>query len=396
MTAASRDKQQQLQEELANWYEGVQQFASQLSERYGRKPDHYMHLLFSGGAKMQKERKPNAYNAWSSAIAKEANEEAEPGVAQRLVSLQQEKLDEYHALTDAEKAQLLYGLKNRVGVEAFVCVVRNNTEFHAPPFWYFTDLRLDRFLRGRIRGWDCVTIASLSEAFSVAGCDFALGDATAYYSTSKEKADYYKREIRDRIRDMLSVATGNEKAVMNYVSHEKDIAIRYGVELIGYTTPFVNPSSLTSSLPTLRNLLAAIEDGSCHFRRIPPAELQKRTKEYDEKVKSGAIAPRKVRSDAGKTHAKRLPVRADGNGDKDIETDPGNADEHPSGPVAGPSNQDPLGDDHDSNAAVQRKRGRPRKQQPPPSGSHGEGGGGEGKPSRPAKRARKNPRTQTK
>ncbi|KAI0629627.1 hypothetical protein C8Q77DRAFT_1161207 [Trametes polyzona] len=285
ITAASRNKQQQLQQELDTWYDGVQQFAAQLAERYGHKPEHYMNLLFSGGAKMRKERKPNAYNAWSYAIAKEINEDAEPGDAQHLLSMQSERIDEYHALTAQEKAKyieqlqeerqsqkfgtrltheeiekMLYALKNRTGVEAFVCIVRNNNEFHAPPYWYFTDMRLDCFLRGRIRGWDCVTIASLSEAFSVAGCDFA-----SYYTTSKAKADHFKAEIRDRIREMLCTETGNKKAVMNYVNHELNVVLRYGVELVGYHASFVNPSSLTSSLPTLRNLLAAIDDGTCHF-----------------------------------------------------------------------------------------------------------------------------------
>ncbi|OSC96263.1 hypothetical protein PYCCODRAFT_1429195 [Trametes coccinea BRFM310] len=414
ITAASRNKQQQLQQELDTWYDGVQQFASQLSERYGHKPEHYMNLLFSGGAKMRKERKPNAYNAWSYAIAKEINEDAEPGEAQRMLSMQSERIDEYHALTDQEKAKfinqlqeerqsrkfgtrltqaartadmtrtggeiekLLYALKNRSGVEAFVCIVRNNNEFHAPPYWYFTDMRLDRFLRGRIRGWDCVTIASLSEAFSVAGCDFA-----SYYTTSKDKADHIKGEIRDRIREMLCTETGNKKAVMNYVNHEKDVVLRYGVELVGYHPSFVNPSSLTSSLPTLRNLLAAIDDGTCHFRRVPPNELRKREQDHDAKVRAGEIAPRKKRSDAGKTHAKRQTAHDDGDGSN--AEDALGGDE---GPVAVPSLQETPTSavDHQANGAVApRKRGRPRKQPAPVTGDQDD----REEPSRPSKRSRK-------
>ncbi|OSD06284.1 hypothetical protein PYCCODRAFT_1464249 [Trametes coccinea BRFM310] len=91
MRAASRNKKQQLQQELDTWYDRVQQFTSQLSERYGHKPSHYMNLLFSG---------------------REINQDAEPGEAQHPLSMQNIRIDNYHALTKQEKEKLIEQLQN--------------------------------------------------------------------------------------------------------------------------------------------------------------------------------------------------------------------------------------------------------------------------------------------
>ncbi|KAI0323730.1 hypothetical protein GY45DRAFT_1376113 [Cubamyces sp. BRFM 1775] len=293
--------------------------------------------MFSGGAKQHKERKVNAYNAWSYIIAKEINDDAEPGEAQRLVNMQHDRINEYHALTDEQKSmyikqyeeeresrkfgtrlsqvgrandmshicgeleKMIYGLKNRAGVDGFFCIVRNNTEFQSKPYWYFTDARLETYLRGRIRGWDCVNIAALAEAFCIAGCDYGT-----FYRTSKAKADYLKGEIRDKVRTMLCTITGNPNAVMNYANHEQEIVLCYGVELVGWThSQFTNPSSLSTSLPPLRILLAALESGACSFQRLSPKELGARQKAHDEKVAVGTIATQKQCSDAGKSRKKQ-------------------------------------------------------------------------------------------
>ncbi|KAJ8455914.1 hypothetical protein ONZ51_g12300 [Trametes cubensis] len=432
MTAASRSKREALAQDLESWYEGVKDFASQLAEKYNQKPDHYLQLMFSGGAKRHKERKVNAYNAWSSAIAKEINDDAEPGEAQRLVNMQHDRIDEYHALSKEEKSKyikqfeeeresrkfgtrltqrgrandmthvcqeiekMIYGLKNRAGVDGFFCLVRNNTEFQSKPYWYFTDERLERYLRGRIRGWDCVNIAAQAEAFCIAGCDF-----TTIYKTSKDKAEYLKSEIRDKIRTMLCAITGNPNAVMNYTNHEQEIVLRYGVELVGWThSQFTNPSAISTSLPPLRSLLAALESGVCHFRRIPPTELAARQQAYDLKVMTGVVALRKQRSDAGKPRKKRK--RVDAESDEEGEGDTEGADDGQGGCDGqgadvgeGHGNSRQGGSSGDGPATVQtpvvmtgsatteappKKRGRPGKQ--PASQEN------EGEPRPPQKRGR--------
>ena len=120
---------------------------------------------------------------------------------------------------------------------------------------------------------------------------------------------------------MLSTVeiTGNEHAVMNYKSFEKDIVLRYGIKLEGWThKSFAQPKELPSAIEPLRKLLDAMEKGSCHFVKLTANEWAQRQKEYDEKLSKGAVRPRKKRSDAGGTHASRK--RKGGNDDLEGES----------------------------------------------------------------------------
>lgn len=96
---------------------------------------------------------------------------------------------------------------------------------------------------------------------------------------------------------------------MQYANYEVDIVQRYGIVLQGWTYEnLVNPSELSTSLPPLRALLSAIEDGTCKFVKLTSAQAKERQDAYDAKVLSGEIIPRsrKRRSDAGsKKPAKR-------------------------------------------------------------------------------------------
>ncbi|KAI0368480.1 hypothetical protein BV20DRAFT_1054060 [Pilatotrama ljubarskyi] len=229
------------------------------------------------------------------------------------------RINEYHALTDEEKQKLVsdlmdnqtshkfgqrltergrvadwehscnemvrlsIGLKNRISVKVMILMMQNNTEYHSKPCWFFTNAHMDRFMRVLFRGWDCELITTKMEVFAVAGCDFAN-----LHSTAKEKADYFKHEIRKKVRTMLCTITGNPKAIMHYAKHEKNIILRYGVELVGYCAEkFVNPSALSTSLPPLRLIIKAINDSECSFVCLTPAQLQAQQKTYDEKCKAG-------------------------------------------------------------------------------------------------------------
>ena len=66
----------------------------------------------------------------------------------------------------------LNGLRTRVGVEGFFCIVRNNTEFHVSPTWYFTSKELAEYMPVAVgKKWSLSTVASKLEAFAIAGCD---------------------------------------------------------------------------------------------------------------------------------------------------------------------------------------------------------------------------------
>lgn len=150
--------------------------------------------------------------------------------------------------------------------------------------------------------------------------------------TSKQKADHMKREIREKISEMLGASltlffpdstcqwhefasiveiTGNPNAVMQYVNYEEAIVQRYGIELQGWIhDKFVNPSELSTSLSLLRKLLNAIDTGDCKFVKMSAEERRKRLETYKKKIASGElkIRERKTRSDAGKRKRKNREI----------------------------------------------------------------------------------------
>jgi hypothetical protein len=102
--------------------------------------------------------------------------------------------------------------------------------------------------------------------------------------------------------NLIVTITGNPNAVMQYIKYEKDIVLKYGVILEGWTHPvWANPSDLSTSLPPLQALAHAIQIGACKFRTLTHQELAERQVEYARKVDSGEIQEqmRKTRSDKG-------------------------------------------------------------------------------------------------
>ena len=95
---------------------------------------------------------------------------------------------------------------------------------------------------------------------------------------------------------------------MQYLNYERDIVLRYGVVLEGWThSLWANPSELSTSLEPLRQLVDALKSGSCKFVKLTREDWEKRRKEYYAKIDSGEIRSRerKKRSDAGKKRKAR-------------------------------------------------------------------------------------------
>ncbi len=66
----------------------------------------------------------------------------------------------------------LDSLRTRVGIEGFFCIVRNNTEFHINPTWYFTCKEIAEYMPVAVgKKWSATSVASKLEAFAIAGCD---------------------------------------------------------------------------------------------------------------------------------------------------------------------------------------------------------------------------------
>ncbi|KAH9947991.1 hypothetical protein B0H21DRAFT_821343 [Amylocystis lapponica] len=275
MIAKSQAKHANLEADLAKWYEDSVTFSRTLSEKYGKKPDHYLNLMFTGGVKLGSKRKANAFNAWSHHLAEEAKE-ATAGEHRRLPQSDEGEKAQLIAQLEEEKASLcekldamLFALKKRTGVEGFYCIVAI-LRVSRDPRWYFTTSSINEYLRRSIKGWDIEHIGSLAEAFAVAGCDFMT-----FLHSSKDKADWIK---------VISV-TGSLQCC--------------------------------TSLPPLRTLLEALKSGECRFVRLSAAERAAKEKDYDRRVEAGEVTLRKKRKDAGGKHAKSTPADDDSSSSED-------------------------------------------------------------------------------
>ena len=107
----------------------------------------------------------------------------------------------------------------------------------------------------------------------------------------------------DNLNFIPAEITHNANATMHYADYEEKVVQRYGVELIGWTyEKLLNPSELSTSLPRLRELLEAINTGSCKFIKLSQSQLKQRREEIQKAIEDGSLpAPktRKPRKDRG-------------------------------------------------------------------------------------------------
>ncbi|OSD00685.1 hypothetical protein PYCCODRAFT_1469127 [Trametes coccinea BRFM310] len=328
IAAARRLKQASVDEDIQGWYDDSVAFATTLATRFGRDSEHYLNMMFSGAAKLRAgpQRKANAYNAYLHHLASESNDHV------RADELSRRHSEEYRELTDEQKQQYvaelqenrnsqqfgtrisersrihdvkqvcktieeaMLGLQARVGIQGFYCIVRSTTAYQLTPRIFFTNRSLDTFLRGAIRGFQPETIASLSEAFSIAGLDYM-----SFLRTTGEKVAFLKSEIRELINQALADATGVPEATMSYVQFTRDVQLKYKVTLEGWTPEeLCKPADLPANVTLLQQLRDRLANGQCFFRRLGPSEYVAIEADYNEKVASGQVQTRKKRSDAGK------------------------------------------------------------------------------------------------
>ncbi|KAF8185651.1 hypothetical protein BJ912DRAFT_852597 [Pholiota molesta] len=200
--------QEDIDDAVQEWFDNTMAKAAELAARFNKKPRHFLDIFFSGGARMvTNQEKVNPHNAFVSLKAQELREE---GQTISLVEIQRKFEGEYNALGSDERdnlvkdfkenvqpsrrqkirrpsprgriqdfantvrnmTRLINGLKTRVGVEGFFCLVRNTPSYHVKPQWFFTSEALADYMRIAVaKRWDAHEIGMKVEAFAIAGCD---------------------------------------------------------------------------------------------------------------------------------------------------------------------------------------------------------------------------------
>ncbi|KAJ7733212.1 hypothetical protein DFH07DRAFT_780656 [Mycena maculata] len=270
----------------------------------------------SGARMVNSQTKINPYNVFRAEKAAECQDNAP--------TLHHDYFEEYKTLTDAEKDAyvehfkdtktrevklrrdtprgkiqdvanivrniklLMVGLGTHVGVEGFFCIIRNSTDFHIQPQWFFTSHELEQYMPIATRWkWSTVEVGTKVEAFCVAD---AMSSCQDLLRTSKQKADFLKAGIREGLTEKLIAITGNPNAQMAYVWYEEDVVQKHGVELVGWTFPqLVNPSELSTSVSLLQELHDTIKNDTCKFVRLTAQQLRARKQKWEEDVAAGRI-----------------------------------------------------------------------------------------------------------
>ncbi|KAF7334097.1 hypothetical protein MVEN_02315500 [Mycena venus] len=309
-----QERQSQIDAKVAEWWQYTLAKADEYAALFDLKPRYFLDIFFQGGARMIKHQgEINAYNAFKHEKAVEHREHI---------------IDEYHSLTDTEKEALVErfrdiklrnvtlrrdtprariqdvanvvrnlkmlftGLSTRVGVEGLFCIVRNNADFHMEPQWFFSTPELEQYMPIATRKkWDTGHVGMKLEAFAIAGCD-----VTNLLRTSKQKADWLKAEIR-----VLLISRRIGMPRCPYVWYEEDVVFRYGVDIKGWTGPFKNISTWSTSLGELQKLHTRLKNNECFWKKLTTAELEQRKEEWEAAVTAGTKTAkhRATRSDVG-------------------------------------------------------------------------------------------------
>ncbi|KAK6980889.1 hypothetical protein R3P38DRAFT_3334080 [Favolaschia claudopus] len=238
---ARNEKQAQIDAEVLKWMQETNELANKLADRFDLKPRYFLDIFFQGGAHMiNHQTTTNPYNAFKSVKATEAREPRVQDVANVVRNMK----------------MLMFGVGQRVGIEGFFVLVRNNVDFKMEPEWYFTSKELENYMEIVTRKkWSTSEVGMRLEAFAIAGCDPAN-----MLRTTHQKVNFMKGEIRSILAKNLAEVSKVSDARLAWKWFEEDVVQRYDVVLEGWTTArIVDPSNISTSLSVVRTLLNAVK-----------------------------------------------------------------------------------------------------------------------------------------
>ncbi|KAJ7192580.1 hypothetical protein GGX14DRAFT_479933 [Mycena pura] len=359
---ARNDKQARIDARVQQWMASTNELAQSMATEFDMQPRYFLDIFFQGGAHMIKHQEAvNPYNAFRGLKSMEAREQ---GLVMNAPELHTQYFDEYSNLTTQEKEELctkweslrstnfhlrrdtprakiqdvanvvrnmkmlLSALAQRVGVEGFFCIVKNNVHFRMDPEWYFTSRELEQYMEiATSKKWVTGEVGMKLEAFAVAGCDPAN-----LLRTSKQKTDWMKGEIRSLLAKNLVDVSKVDDARLGWKWWEEDVEQRYGVVLEGWTASdkITDPSNLSTSQTVIHTLLEAVRTGACAFRKLGPAEAAERKAKWEMEVAAGRVVAkhRAPRCDAGIPRKRGRAEADEDDGEENDENHPPEDDSH--------------------------------------------------------------------
>ncbi|KAK1225153.1 hypothetical protein PQX77_011909 [Marasmius sp. AFHP31] len=371
---------------------------AQMGLDFDRKPRYFLDMFFQGGVRVSKlANEVNDFNAFKSNKAYELRKA--DGPAMTIQEIQTTFKHEYDAQTPAERQKgveeykarrdlnarekikypsikekiadsassvsqitgVLKGLKERVGIEAVMLVVKNRPEKIMKPQWIFTDPRIQHYLPTIVRGWNTGYIGKKVEALAVAGCD-----PTKIVKSPREQADALKTECSQLIQEALDEACLTQDVLMQYEQFDKRVTLRYRVVCEGWPKglSFQKPSSF-SQVDNLFRLRNAWRDGHATFRKLDDSEFDTWREGRDKGIEEGTVVikERKKCCDAGTKRGSKGKEKEGGKGKaKAVESA---EDESDGASAAGLSGEAGIASPPEQDVQPQKVAGPKKKKAPP-------------------------------
>ncbi|TRM55112.1 hypothetical protein BD626DRAFT_420507 [Schizophyllum amplum] len=194
--------------ELDNMLETIDAWCVRMADKFEKNTQYFHELLWQNGLHLVSRRETNSFNAYNGLKSLELREEGRTMNAIDMATDNALK-SEYNSLSNEQRATLvaewdkhksirvhnarvsgmsrkqdfhqttrtittlLEGLEDRVGVEAMVVIVRNNSNYYAQPFTFWTNPELEKYMAIASPKWDTARVVTKMEAFAIAGCDTA-------------------------------------------------------------------------------------------------------------------------------------------------------------------------------------------------------------------------------
>ncbi|KAK1234284.1 hypothetical protein PQX77_002517, partial [Marasmius sp. AFHP31] len=291
---------------VTKWEQDTRQLAEQMAGKYGRKVQYFLDLLFRGGVRLSKQQqRTNYFNTFKSV---KAHDLCNKGITKTLLEITKEYKPEYermskperlnivkryHELKESEKKghnptakaraqnvtmsidaiiRILEALSLQVGIDAFVCIVRNRTEDFIEPQWYFSNAAIEKYLS--LITWSVPfnvrEVGLKLQVFSIAGCD-----VMKLFMTDKEHVATLSSEIVDLVKEKLDSAAGWVVPHMFYQGFAQQITWNHGVVAANWPVPaFENPSKSTKDIWQLTAIRNTIRNDTEYpiFRKMSDSE----------------------------------------------------------------------------------------------------------------------------
>ncbi|KAG1798653.1 uncharacterized protein HD556DRAFT_1206501, partial [Suillus plorans] len=294
---------------IAEVLEYIENKATELATRFRRTPRRYLEHFYIGSALRRKKHiKTSAWSVFMHFKGKDINKDRDSGKRDNIQQLVK-NANNYHSLTAEERAQLvtafdeeknaarvkppnlsvktsngecsssfaavvdeLEALKQRIGTEALVILVRGGCNLNLQPKVHFTCAAAEQFLRTATRK-DPMEFACKLEGYILSGAKQTIRSGMQA-GLSKCLIDFVPHTVLTYCAVQI---TGKTNINFEYLRYEAAVVQEHLVKVVGWNhKDWANPSDLKGGIEALETLASAVKAKTCKFVKITASQAEER------------------------------------------------------------------------------------------------------------------------